>query len=290
VPIRYELLACALTGHTVVGEDAGELRPSDDLVVRDGGDGLRWHRCLRCDAWLPRPVPEPPGRPFPPDLTDDDVPPRGKLLRDRYVLRLIALDRLLHTVALGLLAAATIWFVLHREGLNQVLVEVLNTAQESLSGRPGIGLVHGVQNAFTMPASTLWGFAAVFVFYAVLEGVEAVGLWYAKRWAEYLTFVATTLLLFPEGYELSRHVTVLKVLALVVNLAVIAYLLWAKRLFGVNGGGRAEHEERLADVGLSALRRAHPFPLPAEPAPSARPAEPAQPGHPEPAPGPARAG
>jgi uncharacterized membrane protein (DUF2068 family) len=268
MPIRYELLGCALAGHTVVGEDAESLRPSDDLVVRDGEAGMRWLRCLRCDAWQPLPVPAEPGRQFPPDLTDDDIPLRGKLLRDRYVLRLIAVDRLLHTVGLGLLAAAAVWFILHRERLNGVLVNVLDAAQESLSGRPGIGLVHGVQNAFTMPASTLWGFVAVFTFYAVLEGVEAVGLWYAKRWAEYLTFVATTLLLAPELYELSKHVTALKVLALVVNLAVMAYLLWAKRLFGVNGGGRAEAEERLADVGLSALRRAHPFqPAPA-PAPS----------------------
>jgi uncharacterized membrane protein (DUF2068 family) len=258
--IRYELLGCALAGHQVVGHDAGALRPGDDLVVREAGDGRRWHRCLRCDGWQPHPVPDEPARPFPPDLTDADVPLRGRMLRDRYVLRLIAVDRVLHTVGLGLLAAAVVWFLNHRERLDSVLVDILNAAQDSLSGRPGIGLVHGVQNLFTVPASTLWGFAAVFTAYAVLEGVEAVGLWYAKRWAEYLTFVATTVLLVPEVYELAHRVTVLKVLALVVNLAVVAYLLWAKRLFGVNGGGRAEEAERLADSGLSALRLTHPFP------------------------------
>ncbi|MGI8816582.1 MAG: DUF2127 domain-containing protein [Pseudonocardia sp.] len=265
--IRYELVGCALAGHVLVGEDAEALRPSDELVARDAGSGMRWYRCLRCDSWHPRQVPTTSVRAFPPELTDADVPLRGRLLRDRYVLRLIAVDRLLHTVGLGLLAAAVVWFVRHREGLNGVLVDVLNTAQDSLSGRPGIGLVQGVQNLFTIPASKLWGFAAVFTFYAVLEGVEAVGLWYAKRWAEYLTFLATTILLAPEIYELTKHVTVLKVLAFVINLAVVAYLLWAKRLFGVHGGARAEEEERRADVGLGALRRAHPFP----PAPAPEP-------------------
>jgi len=265
VAIRYELIGCALAGHVLVGEDARSVRPEDGLVVRHAGDDLRWHRCLRCDGWHPRGVPAEPARPHPPELTDGDVPMRGKMLRDRYVLRVIAVDRLLHTLGFGLLAAAAVWFILHRERLNGVLVGVLDTAQDSLSGRPGIGLVHGVQSLFTMPASRLWWFVAVFVAYAVLEGVEAVGLWYAKRWAEYLTFVATTALLPLEIYELSHRVTVLKVLALVVNLAVVAYLLWAKRLFGLNGGAAAEEAERQADVGLSALRRAHPFLAPERP-------------------------
>jgi uncharacterized membrane protein (DUF2068 family) len=260
VPVRYELVGCALSGHVLVGQDAATVRADDHLVVREGEAGTRWHRCLRCDGWQPRPVPADPLRRHPPDLVDADVPLRGRLLRDRYVLRLIALDRLLHTVVLGVLAAAVGWFIQHRAALDDSLVNVLATAQDSFRGRPGIGLVHGVQNLFTVPDSRLWWFCAVFAGYALLEGVEAVGLWYARRWAEYLTFVATTILLVPEVYELSERVTVLKVLAIVVNLAVVAYLLWAKRLFGVHGGGRAEARERLADTGLSALRRADSVP------------------------------
>jgi uncharacterized membrane protein (DUF2068 family) len=91
--------------------------------------------------------------------------------------------------------------------------------------------------------------------YAVLEGVEAVGLWLAKRWAEYLTFVATTVLLVPELYELAHRVSALKIVTLVINLAVVAYLLYAKRLFGLRGGGRAEDAARERDTGWPALRR-----------------------------------
>jgi uncharacterized membrane protein (DUF2068 family) len=98
----------------------------------------------------------------------------------------------------------------------------------------------------------------VLLAYAALEAVEAVGLWYARRWAEYLTFVATTVLLAPELWELSHGPTPTKILALVVNIAVIVYLLVAKRLFGVRGGGRAEEAERAHDTGWPAVERAGP--------------------------------
>ena len=43
--------------------------------------------------------------------------------------------------------------------------------------------------------------------YSVLEGVEAVGLWLGKRWAEYLTFVSTIVLVPYEIHELTKSVT-----------------------------------------------------------------------------------
>jgi uncharacterized membrane protein (DUF2068 family) len=94
--------------------------------------------------------------------------------------------------------------------------------------------------------------------YAVLEGVEAVGLWYQKRWAEYLTFVATILFLPYEVYELSRSVSAFKAVAFVVNIAIAVYLLYAKRLFGLRGGAEAEEQERARDVGWEALERTAP--------------------------------
>ena len=39
-------------GARAVGLGAAELRPEDALVARQGPDGVRWHRCLRCDSWL----------------------------------------------------------------------------------------------------------------------------------------------------------------------------------------------------------------------------------------------
>ena len=47
-------------------------------------------------------------------------------------------------------------------------------------------------------------------------------------------------------------------LAFVINVAVVAYLLHAKRLFGVRGGAAADEAERERDVGWGALERATP--------------------------------
>ena len=65
--------------------------------------------------------------------------------------------------------------------------------------------------------------------YAALFLVEGTGLWLAKRWAEYFTIVATSSLLPLEIYELTRRTTAPRVVALVVNLLVVAYLVWHVR-------------------------------------------------------------
>ena len=96
----------------------------------------------------------------------------------------------------------------------------------------------------------------------MLEGAEAVGLWLGRRWAEYLTFVATTLLLPLELYELTHKLSPLKVATLVLNVAVAVWLLRAKRLFGLRGGARAEREERERDMGWPAIERTTPGALP----------------------------
>jgi uncharacterized membrane protein (DUF2068 family) len=84
--------------------------------------------------------------------------------------------------------------------------------------------------------------------YAVLEGVEAIGLWLGRRWAGYLTFVSTVVLVPFEIRELTKSVTALKVLTLVINLAIVVYLLVSKRLFGLRGGGRSERAKYDAGV------------------------------------------
>jgi uncharacterized membrane protein (DUF2068 family) len=88
--------------------------------------------------------------------------------------------------------------------------------------------------------------------------VEAVGLWYAKRWAEYLTLIVTSSLLPVEVYELSHQVSPFKILAFIINIAVVVYLLFAKRLFGLRGGAAADEAQREHDVGWSALERSAP--------------------------------
>jgi uncharacterized membrane protein (DUF2068 family) len=67
--------------------------------------------------------------------------------------------------------------------------------------------------------------------YAALEGTEGVGLAMRRRWAEYLTVIATGVLIPFETYEVVFHPALFKVGALLLNLAVVGYLAYRKRLF-----------------------------------------------------------
>ena len=67
--------------------------------------------------------------------------------------------------------------------------------------------------------------------YALLEGTEGVGLAMRRRWAEYLTVIATGVLIPFEAYEVVHKVTLFRVGALLLNLAVVGYLAYRKRLF-----------------------------------------------------------
>ncbi|MGW4568736.1 DUF2127 domain-containing protein [Streptomyces sp. NPDC004561] len=260
----YELLGCARHGHRLEGTDAAQVRGTDAVLVRDFGDGLRWHRCLRCDAWLPvRPAAHP-EREFPPEREEIVIPLRGKPLRDRYVLRLIALDRLLHFLVLGVLSVAVLGFTHERHRLRGPFYRTMDVLQNGIggpTGRSGQGLLGELSKAFAARSTTLWAIGLILAAYAALEAVEAVGLWLTKRWAEYLTFVATTVLLAPEIYELAEgRITATKVLTLVINVAISVYLLVAKRLFGLRGGGKAEAAEKARDITWEALERILPGP------------------------------
>lgn len=66
---------------------------------------------------------------------------------------------------------------------------------------------------------------AIAVGYGLLEAAEAYGLLRHRRWGEYLTVISTVLLFIPEIDELLRKPTTLKIAALVLNAAVVVYLL-----------------------------------------------------------------
>lgn len=65
--------------------------------------------------------------------------------------------------------------------------------------------------------------------YAGIFLVEGVGLALQKRWAEYFTIITTSSLLPIEIYELLKRASIGRSLALVVNLAVVAYLIFELR-------------------------------------------------------------
>ena len=258
--LRYELIGCGLHGHEILGTDAAALRPEDELFARQSG-GLRWYRCMRCDSWVALTPPDHPTRKYPPSRDEITLPLRGKPLRDRYVLRVIAVERMVHFLVLGGLAAVVLLFAGNRDMLNQDFTAILKDLQGGLGGpvaSSNHGIVHDLRSLFAVSITSLYLVGVAIAGYALLEGVEAVGLWLGRRWAEYLTFVATTLFVPYELYELYGKITVIRVGAFVINLAILLYLLWAKRLFGLRGGAEADRAAREVDSGWAAFEELTP--------------------------------
>lgn len=67
--------------------------------------------------------------------------------------------------------------------------------------------------------------------YAILNLVEAYGLHRRLRWAEWLTVIATGLLIPFEVYEVWHRFTPVRVGVLVLNIAIVVYLAKHKELF-----------------------------------------------------------
>jgi uncharacterized membrane protein (DUF2068 family) len=82
-----------------------------------------------------------------------------------------------------------------------------------------------VAHAVSLPPARLEAVGIGAFLYSALFGTEGVGLWVGRRWAEYLTVVATGSFVPFEAVELARRVTALRAGALVLNLAVVAYLI-----------------------------------------------------------------
>jgi uncharacterized membrane protein (DUF2068 family) len=231
----WDLRSCGRQGHATYRPDEPELA---ERLSTATPWGTAW-RCLRCGDYV---LGEPNG-----SGPADDAPIvlRGAALRDAFVLRLLAVDKALRGVVL-VAAALAIW---HFNGQRTWLEQTFQTYLPLLApvaDRLGIHLqdvtfVHWIEQALAARASTIVEIAAAVALYGTLEFLEAVGLWLMKRWGEYVAVVVTSLFLPLEIYEIVDKVTVLRVAALVINLFLVFYLIWTKRLLGARGGARAHH-------------------------------------------------
>ena len=64
------------------------------------------------------------------------------------------------------------------------------------------------------------------LFYALLFYTEGFGLYFDKRWAEYMTIVSTGGLIPFEVFEIARRASAGKIGLLVVNVLIVLYLGW----------------------------------------------------------------
>ena len=88
---------------------------------------------------------------------------------------------------------------------------------------------HAIQRVTNIPPRRIRELGIGTFIYAGLFLTEGLGLWLLKRWAEWFTVIVTGSLIPIEGYEIYRHPTAIKVLVLLINLAIVAYLVYRIR-------------------------------------------------------------
>lgn len=139
---------------------------------------------------------------------------------DNRLVRLIALFKLFKAallIAIGLGAL----HLLHKN-----LASLLEHWVMSLGLDPGNRLVdRTLQKAANLTPNKIKSLGIVSFIYAGLFLTEGIGLWMLKRWAEWFSVIITTSLIPVELYEIYHHPSVIKVLVLIVNIAVVGYLL-----------------------------------------------------------------
>lgn len=244
-----ETFVCAFRGHTTPAASA-VLAEEDSGLGIDLPDGRRFARCLRCDAWISvdAPAADAEGSGVLRGLEGGSLPRRDKALREAIITRLIAVDRGLHSVlfaiiAIGALALRADLSVARHTATNWL--KILNSLANQTGGNAHPMIAKELHRILTLQKGGLLVLGLTAIGYCVVEGAEAIGLWREKRWAEYLTALATAGFLPLEINELAKSVTVLKLVVLALNFAILIWLVIKKHLFGV---GRHHIEAESIDV------------------------------------------
>ena len=241
-----ETFVCSFRSHDTPAAWVRELRPEDSGLGVDLPDGRRLARCLRCDGWVAVDPKDHAGDERLGPIEGRKLPRRGRHLREAIIIRLIAIDRAVHAVLFGAIAVGATVLDL-RLSLFRAAVErwlsVLDLTASQTGGVAHPFVTRQLRHLLTLRPNSLKVVGVTAALYCVLEGVEAFGLWRERRWAEYLTAVATAGFLPLEILELAKRVTALKVGALLVNLAILVYLVWSKRLFGIGKHRRSKGDE-----------------------------------------------
>lgn len=234
----WSIRSCGLHGHITYEPTEPEL--ASRLHV-ETPVGVAW-RCLRCEDFV---VGAPHGH-----GPADEAPLvlRGDALKDAFILRALAVERLVRALLLTALAYGIYRFAGATNAVSRVFDTYLPLLKP-VTDRLGIDLqdagpVRLAEKALREPHSTLLLVAAGVLAYAILQYAEGIGLWLLKRWGEYVAVVGTSAFIPLEVYELVDKATWFKVVLFLVNVAAVFYLVWSKRLFGVRGGHKAFEEQR----------------------------------------------
>jgi uncharacterized membrane protein (DUF2068 family) len=144
--------------------------------------------------------------------------------RSDRLLPWIAAERTLRAIVLFLVGIALIANPHHNWGKT-----VANFARDLGLNPKSNGIERIIHRLHAISSHRYAVFGIIALAYGVLEAVEGYGLWRRRRWAEYLTVLATSLLFIPEIWEIAKRATPLKVGALLVNIAIVSYLIFRIR-------------------------------------------------------------
>ena len=242
---NFELRRCSKIGHALH-------LPSDNTeLAKILSPYPTFIQCLRCQDFISTQLPSSqPVSTFP-------LIPTGSHGRRHSLIRLLAIERIARGVILFAVAGLTLKLSTSSNPVIAYLGRLSNNSK-ALASQLGVdSILHQVIIKLQLilhrsPSSYRW-LAFFLTIYGLIELVEGLGLWFSKRWAEYLTVVATSLFVPLEIYEIFHHATITKISALIVNIIAIGYLLWKGRLFGLRGGHERLKEEEYQSTYLFRL-------------------------------------
>jgi uncharacterized membrane protein (DUF2068 family) len=149
---------------------------------------------------------------------------------DTMLIRLIALFKLLKALLLVAVGMSAL-HLMHRDVAS--VAEHLVTMFGLDPGNRFVG--RALQKVADLTPNRIRGLGVVSFIYAGLFLTEGIGLWLVKRWGEWFSVIITTSLIPVEVYEIYRHPSAIKCLVLIINIAVVAYLLYRIRNERPNG-------------------------------------------------------
>jgi uncharacterized membrane protein (DUF2068 family) len=85
-----------------------------------------------------------------------------------------------------------------------------------------------LRSADSLSNASLWSVILLACVYSGLRFAEAVGLWKAKAWAEWIALVSGALYIPFESYKVAHRVSFFHVGILLVNLAVVGFMFYLR--------------------------------------------------------------
>jgi uncharacterized membrane protein (DUF2068 family) len=151
---------------------------------------------------------------------------------DNRLIRLIAVFKLLKA-ALLIAVGMSALHLMHKDVAS--VAEHLVTRFGLDPGNDYVG--KALQKVSDLTPNKIKGLGVVSFIYAGLFLTEGIGLWLVKRWGEWFSVIITSSLIPVEVYEIYRHPSAIKGLVLIINIAVVGYLLFRIRHEGVGAAG-----------------------------------------------------